>query len=224
MVSLVGAARTIAERVLIADPDESVRTSFRAAFCGDVRDVVEAVDGRDAMAKAFTRRPSAVITELRLPFVDGLALCEVLRSDSFTRDVPLIVVTCESQPGALSRARRVADAVFVKPAPFNDVVAEVLRCVAGRVGESRLLRSRAGEVMASARKRVQAHRRYFTSTPPVPPPAMKCPGCDRPLTYEHSYVGGVNAAWAEQWDYYTCTAESLRYQYRHRTRKLRRTA
>ena len=60
--------------VLIADPDAETRALYRDAFARVGCDVVEATDGRDALAKAFPSPPSLVITELTLPFVNGYAL------------------------------------------------------------------------------------------------------------------------------------------------------
>jgi PleD family two-component response regulator len=79
--------------VLIADPDAETRALYREAFICAYCDVVEATDGRDALAKALPRPPSLVITELTLPFVNGYALCNILRHDPLTAAVPILVVT-----------------------------------------------------------------------------------------------------------------------------------
>jgi len=72
------------------------------------------------------------------------------------------------------------------------------------------------------RSRSKAFVRFVTTSPPVIPPPVSCPSCDRPLAYERSYIGGVTERQQEQWDQYTC-AKCGRFQYRHRTRKLSRT-
>ena len=53
---------------------------------------------------------------------------------------------------------------------------------------------------------------------------LVCPNCDRPLQYVRSHVGGVSARLSEQWDYYTCHGACGTFQYRQRTRRLRRVA
>jgi hypothetical protein len=68
---------------------------------------------------------------------------------------------------------------------------------------------------------VKAHTRFVTTKPPLTPPTLMCPSCDRALAYEESYVGGVSQRHAEQWDYYDCSVCGT-FQYRQRTRKLRR--
>ena len=82
--------------------------------------------------------------------------------------------------------------------------------------------SRSGELMARGHHTlVRAHARFETTAPPLTPPELRCPMCDRPLTYTRSHVGGVSDRHPEQWDYFTCSSSCGTFQYRHRTRKLR---
>ena len=67
----------------------------------------------------------------------------------------------------------------------------------------------------------KAHSRFTTTTPATPPASRICPLCDRPLAYDRSHIGGVSDRQREQWDYYMCPACGA-FQYRQRTRKLRR--
>jgi hypothetical protein len=68
------------------------------------------------------------------------------------------------------------------------------------------------------------HERHDTTSPPLPPPALICPQCDQLLAYQHSHIGGVSARHAEQWDYYECPTGCGMFQYRERTRKLRKVS
>src|SRR5947209_3732947 len=68
----------------------------------------------------------------------------------------------------------------------------------------------------------RAHLRHDTTTPPIQPPILVCPLCDQPLLYKRSHVGGVSARHPEQWDYFECASGCGSFQYRERTRKLRK--
>jgi len=59
-----------------------------------------------------------------------------------------------------------------------------------------------------------------TQNPEVPAPALRCPDCDRPLTYLYTVLGGVKPI--ERWDYFLCVPCGF-YRYRSRTRSLRGT-
>jgi two-component system, chemotaxis family, chemotaxis protein CheY len=218
-------------RVLIVDADADTRALYRRALPLAGCEVVEAVDGRDALTKALVEPPTLVITELRLPFVSGRALCEILRRDAATRAVPILIVTAEGRSSELDRIQTAgADAVLVKPAPPDAVVREVRRLImraanahatAAPADDAAQSRS-SGPIHSEEHRTVlaRAHARFKTTTPPVPPPALTCPSCDQPMHYEHSHIGGVSNRHPEQWDYYRCPMCGT-FQYRQRTRKVR---
>jgi CheY-like chemotaxis protein len=213
-------------RVLVVDPDADTRALYREAFDANGWDVVEGADGREALAKALTRPPALVVTEIRLPFLDGYALCDILRRDPATTTVPILVVTAEARVAGPDGARRVgANAVLVKPTTSEQVLAETRRLLSDRRDTDRSESPAAAPPVESSPLRPRLSKsfaRFATTTPPASPPQLACPSCDESLTYEQSYVGGVSAKNAEQWDVYVCPRSCGAFQYRHRTRKLGR--
>jgi len=115
-------------RVLVADADEDMRALYRQLLHGVGCDVIEAVDGRDALEKALVRQPAVVVSELRLPFVDGFSLCEILRRDHVTASVPIVIVTDETRQNEIDRVRAAgADIVLVKPTSPEALLSEINR-------------------------------------------------------------------------------------------------
>ena len=188
--------------LLVADAHDDTRSLYRESLWLAGCEVVDAAGGRDALVKALVRPPTAVIIETRLPLFDGQALCEVLRRDSTTRRVLILIVTTETRPAELERARAGgADAVLVKPVSPDALLDEIQRLL------------------------TRSHRLHSESaTHRAHPPELLCPSCNRWLTYGHSHTGGINDRHPEQWDYYVCSASCGIFQYRQRTRKLRRVA
>jgi CheY-like chemotaxis protein len=229
-MSIPGELLSNAPRIVVADADEPARRAWIQTLSPFACDILEAVDGRDALVKALVREPSLVITELSLPLVDGYTLCDILRHDRVTERVPILVATAEKRPAEHLRVQQLgADVVLTKPTPGEVMLASVQALLnrshalrdradaAQQLAAQQLLRSR--ELMGRQPLSRQ-YRRFATETPPLPPPALKCPQCDGPLRYERSHVGGVSARHQEQWDYFTCATHGT-FQYRHRTRKLR---
>jgi CheY-like chemotaxis protein len=222
--------------ILVVDADDDTRALYRASVELSQCEVVEASDGRDALTKALMRTPALVITELTLPFINGYALCELLRRDRATAEVPILVVTAEARPAERDRARQAgADSVLLKPATPERVVEEVRRLLtlsddSPQRTASATVRTDTAATMAHSvadtRSRghrrptlTKAHERYTTTTPPATPPILSCPLCDRSLTYQRSHIGGVSLRQSEQWDDYAC-AQCGGFQYRQRTRTL----
>lgn len=224
-----------ASSILIVDADADTRALYRECFANDVSDIIEAADGREALAKALMRPPTLVVTEVALPFMNGYALCDILRQDHTTAHVRILIVTAAARAIELDRARRAgADAVLVKPTTPEAIVSEMRRLLSdGPRGREPLQTAAdtavplpsepAGTRPNRRRALVKQHQRFATATPPSPPPTLMCPACDRPLKYEQSQIGGVSTKHAEQWDYFTCPTCGT-FQYRQRTRKLRRVS
>ena len=172
--------------------------------------VEEAADGREALAKAISQCPAVVVTETRLPGMSGFDLCQILRSDNLTARVSIIVVTGDALENDIRRARMSgADTVLVKPCLPERLHAEIERVVARgtEIGDGRA---------ATSASTPGTDPRHFT------PPAALCPVCDGPMRYLRSHVGGVGRRVREQWDYFECTSGCGMFQYRQRTRKLRK--
>lgn len=87
-----------------------------------------AADGTIALAIALADPPSAVITDIDLPGMDGFALAEALHLDPRTRDVPVIGLTGHWAPDVHNRATSVSmRAVLMKPCLPVHLLAELER-------------------------------------------------------------------------------------------------
>lgn len=224
--------------VLVADPDADTRRLYTTLFVAEGWRCLEASDGRDALVQALTLAPSLCVSELRLPMIDGLSLCKELRKDPQTEHLPILFVTAEARAEQLARARRVgASAVLVKPTPPETIVRTAADLIAEH-NSARLQTAAARQALADERRRAAAlsqtardlvrqsrkdGHRYRTAEPTEPPPPLLCPECLKPLNYELTYYGGVNARLAERWDALICASGcGARFEYRFRTRSLRR--
>jgi two-component system cell cycle response regulator DivK len=243
--SIAKRARAPLGVVLLVDRDDATRRTYSLSLAATPVEVDEAIDGREALARAIARRPDLVITDTHLPGIDGFELCELLRRDRDTCTTPIIVLTTDAYPGDEERARQAgADTVLAKPCLPDVLVAETRRLMAQSAERRRHAatatapvaqpKTRAPEVRAvelEARVQGSPHRilsrafnRLTTQTPSQLPPSLVCPGCDRALAYLRSHIGGVSERQKEQWDYYECQSGCGTYQYRHRTRRLRRVS
>ena len=115
--------------LLAIDDDDSVRSSVAAFFedCGF--SVVQAFDGRDGLDKLHASRPDVVITDLRMPNVDGLEVVDAVKV--LDDNLPIIVL---SGTGVLADAtealRRGAWDYLAKPvADLVELELIVARCV-----------------------------------------------------------------------------------------------
>src|ERR671933_1600397 len=82
-------------RILLVDDEQSVQTLLSYPLRKDGYDVVQAADGREALAR-FREQPfDLVVLDLMLPRMDGLEVCRRLRARGET--VPIIMLTAKSE-------------------------------------------------------------------------------------------------------------------------------
>ena len=91
-------------RVLIVDDDPAIRLICTTWLKLDGYDVIEAADGQRALELAITEEPAVVLLDLSVPVLDGLAVTKALREDERTRELPVVVLTAETDVGVASRA------------------------------------------------------------------------------------------------------------------------
>jgi DNA-binding response OmpR family regulator len=83
-----------AARILLVDDEQSVQTLLSFPLRKDGYEVVQAVDGREALDR-FNEQPfDLVVLDVMLPQLDGLEVCRRLRARSA---VPIIMLTAKSE-------------------------------------------------------------------------------------------------------------------------------
>jgi DNA-binding NarL/FixJ family response regulator len=81
-------------RVLVADDHALVRHGFRSILAGEEDiDVIEASDGREAVAIATRDRPDVVLMDIRMPVLDGIEATRLITADPLLPSVKVIVLT-----------------------------------------------------------------------------------------------------------------------------------
>ena len=94
-------------KILVADDSRVMRQivirTLRQAGCDD-HDIVEAEDGRDALAKVSTEQPDLVLSDWNMPVMDGLRFVSAVRANPAWRSVTIMMVTSESEQGQIVRA------------------------------------------------------------------------------------------------------------------------
>ncbi|QDE68866.1 MULTISPECIES: sigma-54-dependent transcriptional regulator [Myxococcus] len=116
-------------RVLVVDDDAGVRFTLREMLKSlSGVEVDEAVDGEDALEKLSARPYELVISDLRMPRMDGMAL--VRRLSTFPRTPRVIVITAHgSERFAVEAMKAGAYDYFRKPFEVDELLAVVSRAL-----------------------------------------------------------------------------------------------
>lgn len=83
--------------IMTVDDSASVRMMVNFTLSQLGFDIVEAVDGKDALKKLSGRSIHMLITDVNMPELDGIGLVKKIRENPSYRFIPIIVLTTESQ-------------------------------------------------------------------------------------------------------------------------------
>ena len=115
--------------VLIVEDDLSTRLMYRDYLLHCGFRIVDAHNGHQALEKARSLQPQAVITDLAVPGMDGFEFCRALQQSDATRDIPVLAVTGHSEyldePDRLRQAG--IQQVLTKPCPPDLLAQELCR-------------------------------------------------------------------------------------------------
>ena len=83
--------------IMTVDDSASMRQMVNFTLKEAGYDVVEAVDGEDALSKLASRRVNVLITDLNMPKLDGIQLIRKVRGMQGYKFIPIIMLTTEFQ-------------------------------------------------------------------------------------------------------------------------------
>ncbi|MBI5562081.1 MAG: response regulator [Deltaproteobacteria bacterium] len=114
--------------VLLVEDSITTRTQERRILEGAGYEVTTAVDGLDALGKLSARAFDAVVTDIMMPNMDGLALTGRIRRDAHWKDMPVVLVTTLASDEDKKRGLDAgANAYIPKPAFDQKMLIETLR-------------------------------------------------------------------------------------------------
>jgi DNA-binding NtrC family response regulator len=119
------------QRVLIVDDDEAIRTSTAESLVRHDREVRTAESATAALAGLDRWRPDVVLSDVRMPGIDGLELLQLLTERVPDADV-IMMTAFDDMPTIVSAMRAGAVEFLVKPLDLNELRQAVDRLFADR--------------------------------------------------------------------------------------------
>ena len=110
--------------LLVVDDDPALRASLDRALRQDGYAVVLADDGRAALEAVARESPDAIVLDVGLPFVDGLAVCRRLRADHVRTPV-LMLTARDAVSDRVAGLEAGADDYLVKPFALAELYARL---------------------------------------------------------------------------------------------------
>ena len=115
-------------RVLVVDDEASARSGLEKLLRQEGYAAIAAADGQSALEAAADRPPDVVVTDLKMPNMDGVELLKRLHEQD--PDLPVIVVTAFGDVASAVNAMRAgAEDYLTKPVDFDALILSIERAL-----------------------------------------------------------------------------------------------
>jgi len=91
-------------RILLAEDDRILRKAGETSLRKKGYDVIAAIDGEDALAKARDQKPDLILLDVMMPKMHGFDVLRALKGDATVRHIPVIMLTNLEQAADIRRA------------------------------------------------------------------------------------------------------------------------
>lgn len=103
----------IHQSVLIVDDEPMARTLLRLMLVRAGFHVSEAEDGYDALEKVRKNQPDVVLLDVMMPGMDGFTVCEKLRSEPGTAELPIIMLSAKTDLDSINKGLRAGATIYL---------------------------------------------------------------------------------------------------------------
>jgi two-component system, chemotaxis family, chemotaxis protein CheY len=112
--------------IMTADDSASVRQMVAFTLKQNGYEVIEAVDGQDALQKLSAKKVDMLLTDLNMPKLDGIGLIKGVRASALNKFIPIVMLTTESQDSKKAEGKSAgATGWIVKPFKPEQLIAVI---------------------------------------------------------------------------------------------------
>jgi two-component system, OmpR family, alkaline phosphatase synthesis response regulator PhoP len=109
-------------KILVVDDEPNIRDLLRDVLTQAGYKVLTAGDGREALPMTLSEQPDLILTDIRMPKLDGLTLCKALRVNTETKNIPVIILTSYNTSEHLEAAMAAgAEDFLAKPLNVEEI-------------------------------------------------------------------------------------------------------
>lgn len=121
-------------KLLLADDSITIQKVVELVLAGEGFDIKAANNGDEALAAMAEFRPDVVLADIAMPVMNGYQLCERIKKNPDTKDIPVIMLAGAFEPIDEELAQNVgADDYVVKPFESQELISKVNAVLASRV-------------------------------------------------------------------------------------------
>ncbi|MDP2158756.1 MAG: response regulator [Nitrospirota bacterium] len=116
----------MSRKIMTVDDSASIRQLVSFTLKQHGYEVVEAINGAEALRKLSKEKIDMLITDINMPEMDGISLIKMVRDNPSYKFIPIIILTTESQTGKKEEAKAAgATGWIIKPFRPDQLVSAI---------------------------------------------------------------------------------------------------
>jgi len=114
-------------KVLLVEDNDSNRKLIKGFLKNYELEVIEAVNGSEAMEKMRENIPAVVLMDMHMPVMDGYETTDAMLKDEKLRSVPVIAVTASALKENMETIKKICAGYLHKPVSKNELISELIK-------------------------------------------------------------------------------------------------
>jgi DNA-binding response OmpR family regulator len=112
--------------ILVAEDEKDIRDliTFSLQYAGF--EVLEAIDGEEAVAKTLAHKPDLIMMDVRMPRMSGYEACTRIKAEEETKDIPVVMLSAKGQESEIQTGLQVGAYEYIlKPFAPDELIQRV---------------------------------------------------------------------------------------------------
>ncbi|GAB4420997.1 MAG: hypothetical protein OHK0032_16770 [Thermodesulfovibrionales bacterium] len=120
-------------RLLLSDDSITIQKVVELVLAEEGFDIKATNDGEEALSVVPSFRPDVILADIEMPKINGYQLCEKIKTNPDTKDIPVILLAGAFEPLDEELAKNVgADDYIVKPFESQELISKINAVIAAK--------------------------------------------------------------------------------------------
>jgi CheY-like chemotaxis protein len=111
-------------KILLVDDSRFQRNALKKKLCDMGHEIIEAVNGEEALVVVQSQSVACVITDLHMPTMDGFSFLKAMKGSN--NPLPVIVLSADIQEETLAEIHQLGARAFLSKPVQDDLLAKTL--------------------------------------------------------------------------------------------------
>jgi two-component system cell cycle response regulator DivK len=125
--------RGLPKKILVVDDNQDSRELVVKVLKNKGYQMVEAIDGEEAVEKAIAQMPDLILLDISIPKLNGYEVTRILKGKEECKNIPVVALTAHAMKGDRTKALEAGcEGYITKPINVRELAAQVKSFIKGR--------------------------------------------------------------------------------------------